>query len=82
GGGVLAFKSVSFDYASPSDLLAVSGTVVAAVPLGWAALRFGDARAVVLLRRVQSGSVNDYAGYLIGGLVALVAVLAGAALFA
>jgi multicomponent Na+:H+ antiporter subunit D len=68
--------AVSFDYVSPVDLLGVAGTVLLAVPLARLAMRRGsDERVQAALRRVQTGSVNDYAGYLVAGLVVVAAVL-------
>ena len=58
----------------------------AAVPVAVAGLRHWDGRGVKLIRRVQSvrqvqsGSVNDYAAYLVVGLlVSVAAVVSGGA---
>lgn len=85
--GVLSYGThlisapVSFDYVSALDLGVVAGTVLAAIPVALAAIRWGAARPVALVRRIQTGSVNDYAAYQVGGLIAVVAVVAGVALF-
>jgi multicomponent Na+:H+ antiporter subunit D len=78
--GTLGTESITFDYVSPTDLGAVAATVFLAIPLAWVAARWGDRAPAIQIRRIQTGSVNDYAAYLVGGLVAVVAVLAGAAL--
>ncbi len=79
-GGPLRSVPVSFDYLSPLELVTVLGTVVAAVPVAIIGMRWADASPLTVLRRVQSGSVNDYAGYLVVGLLLAVGVLAAPAL--
>ena len=74
-GGPMASSPVSFDYVSPLGLATVALTIVAAVPLARAALRWDRSRAVEALRRVQSGSVNDYAAYAVAGLLVVGLVL-------
>ncbi|HEY0400051.1 MAG TPA: proton-conducting transporter membrane subunit [Acidimicrobiia bacterium] len=67
---------VSFEYFKPSELALAALPVIAAVPLArWANGIDRDGRLIAALRAVQSGSVNDYAAYLIGGLAAAVAAL-------
>jgi multicomponent Na+:H+ antiporter subunit D len=75
-GGTTPPLPVAFRYWDPTDLLFVVLTVLLAVPCALAGLRFATVSPVAFLRRVQSGSVNDYAGYLVVGLVTTVAVLA------
>ena len=61
-------------------LLTVLGTVLVAVPVALLGMRWNGSRVVVVLRRVQSGSVNDYVGYLVAGLIVVVLVLTRAVL--
>jgi len=79
-GGAVPSMPVPFDYTYWSDILVVGCTVVAAVPVAMAGMRWAGTRPVVALRRVQTGSVNDYAAYLVVGLLTAVLVLAGTAL--
>jgi len=74
-GGSIPPVRVSFDYWDPAAIATVVGTVVLAVPCAVLAGRVGE-RARAVTRRLQTGSVNDYAGYLVGGMVLTVAVLA------
>jgi multicomponent Na+:H+ antiporter subunit D len=76
GGGPLPHLSVAFPYWDPVDLLLVVVTAALALPCAMAATRWAAARPVTLVRRVQTGSVNDYAGYLVAGLLVTIAVLA------
>jgi hypothetical protein len=53
----------------------VAATVLAALPVGRLVCSERAARIVGQVRRIQTGSVNDYAGYLVVGvLVAVVAL--------
>ncbi|HEY3997694.1 MAG TPA: proton-conducting transporter membrane subunit [Candidatus Xenobia bacterium] len=74
-GGPLSSASVSFDYTSWAEMVTVLATVLVAIAVAFAAMRWSGSRAVRALRRLQSGSVNDYAGYLVGGLLLVVVVL-------
>ena len=80
-GGPLRSSSVSFVYFDPGDLLTVLGTVILAVPVARAGMRWSESSPVTLLRRIQTGSANDYAGYLIGGVILTIGVTSGGALF-
>jgi multicomponent Na+:H+ antiporter subunit D len=75
GGGRLPPVHVSFDYFNPRELFTVAATVAAAVPVGRGLLSRRAAGLVERVRAVQTGSVNDYAGYLVVGLLASVAAL-------
>jgi hypothetical protein len=56
----------------------VAATVLVALPVGRFICSLRAARIVGAIRRVQTGSVNDYAGYLVlGALVAVVSLGAG-----
>jgi multicomponent Na+:H+ antiporter subunit D len=79
-GGPLSTVAVSFDYVSPIGLLTVLGTLVAAIPVALLGMRWSGSRLVMTIRRVQSGSVNDYASYLVAGLIVVVFVITRAAL--
>jgi multicomponent Na+:H+ antiporter subunit D len=74
-GGPVSTVAVSFDYVSPIGLLTVLGTVLVAIPVALLGMRWNGSRVVVVFRRVQSGSVNDYVGYLVAGLIVVVFVL-------
>jgi multicomponent Na+:H+ antiporter subunit D len=75
GGGTLPIAQVRFTYVGPLELATVAVTVAAAVPLARGARRLADTSAVRRLRAVQTGSVNDYATYLVAGLLLTVCVL-------
>jgi multicomponent Na+:H+ antiporter subunit D len=77
GGGALHSAMATFDYFSPIDLLTVLGTVLAAIPLAMFVVRTDHLaeRARRVLSRVQTGSVNDYASYLVLGVIAIGATL-------
>jgi hypothetical protein len=70
---------VSFDYFTPAEAVAIVGTCAAAIPVAVFGIRWRDSRIADLLPRVQTGSVNDYAAYLVVGLLASVVVVAGGA---
>ena len=79
-GGPLFTVAVSFDYVSPIGLLTALGTVLVAFPVAVLGMRWSGSRLVVAIRRVQSGSVNDYASYLVAGLIVVVLVFTRAVL--
>ncbi len=74
-GGAIPHLVVSFDYASPLGLVTVAVTVLLAVPVGRAALRFERSTPVEAMRRIQSGSVNDYAAYAVAGILVVALIL-------
>ncbi len=76
GGGTLPAAAIAFHYVTARELGTVLVTVALALPVARFAGRGADRPAVRWLRRVQSGSVNDYASYLVLGLVVTVATLA------
>jgi multicomponent Na+:H+ antiporter subunit D len=76
GGGHLPSVSVSFHYFAPKEWVPALGAVVAAVPLAYYVVRRGPVAVLEKVRAVQNGSVNDYASYLVAGVVATVATLA------
>ncbi|MGH3470512.1 MAG: complex I subunit 5 family protein [Nocardioidaceae bacterium] len=75
----LHVTSVSFDYFAASGLLISVGTVAAGLLVAWWYVRrTAEPWPVHLLRRLHTGSVNDYAAYSVFGLtVTIVALLAG-----
>ncbi|MDQ6617684.1 MAG: Fe-S-binding domain-containing protein [Actinomycetota bacterium] len=74
-GGMLPSARVHFDYFSLTELATVLVTVVLAFPIARGAGHAGDSRIVRRVRAVQTGSVNDYATYLVAGLIVAVAAL-------
>jgi multicomponent Na+:H+ antiporter subunit D len=75
GSGRLPVLHIPFDYVSPAELGAVAGTLAVGAWLAWAYLRTGEPRVISGLRAVHTGSANDYAGYAIAGMLAILAVL-------
>jgi multicomponent Na+:H+ antiporter subunit D len=74
-GGSIPRTTVHLDYWDPVDLATVAGTIILAIPCALVALRYKD-RAIGVARRIQNGSVNDYASYLVSGTILTVIVLA------
>jgi multicomponent Na+:H+ antiporter subunit D len=75
GSARIATPHVQFDYFKPTELLLVSGTVLAGLALACAYVRRPAPRPVKWLRALHTGSVNDYAAYLAVGMIATVVVL-------
>jgi multicomponent Na+:H+ antiporter subunit D len=77
GGGRHAAPHVPFAWGDPTELLLLAVCLVGGLLLAVAAVRRPAAVAGLLrpVRAVQTGSVNDYAGYLAAGVVAVAAVL-------
>lgn len=76
-GGPIIAVHVPFDYWDPRELLTVFAVIAAALPVGLSLLSKRAGPAIALARSVATGSVNDYAGYLVVGVLASVtAVLA------
>jgi multicomponent Na+:H+ antiporter subunit D len=67
--------SISFDYGSPKELIAVAVSVAVAAALGWVYLRIREPLVIRGLRALHTGSANDYAAYAVIGTLAMVAVL-------
>jgi len=72
GSGTLARLPVTFDYGKLSDVLVALVEIALGLVLAVIYLRVREPRPVTWLRRLHTGSVNDYAGYALTGL-ALVA---------
>jgi multicomponent Na+:H+ antiporter subunit D len=77
GGGRIPPLHLAFDYLEPSELATVAGTVVAGLVLARVYLRSAEPAPIRLLRALHTGSVNDYAGYAVIGLLAALLTLAG-----
>jgi|SRR5579863_606067 len=74
-GGAIPKLRVSFDYWNPGDLVAVASTILLAIPCAMLAVSKGHTTMAVR-RRIQDGSVNDYASYLVSGMLIMLVVLA------
>jgi multicomponent Na+:H+ antiporter subunit D len=75
GGGTVPRISVEFSYGKLSEWLVSLGEVAAGLLVATAYLRFGEPRPVTWLRRLHTGSVNDYAAFAASGLVIAALVL-------
>jgi multicomponent Na+:H+ antiporter subunit D len=75
-GGPIGTVKVSFDYFKPTELAAVAATLLAGGLVARTYMRVDEPRAVGMLRAIHNGSVNDYAAYVVFGVVAAVVVLA------
>jgi multicomponent Na+:H+ antiporter subunit D len=67
--------SIPFDYGSPAELVSVAVSVVVAAALAWGYLRITEPLVIRGLRAIHTGSANDYAGYAVVGMLALIAAL-------
>ncbi len=76
GGGRIPPLHVAFDYLDPQELGAVAATVVLGLALARVYLRVPEPAPIRLLRALHTGSVNDYAGYAVIGVVAALLALA------
>jgi multicomponent Na+:H+ antiporter subunit D len=74
-GGRLPAAVVHFHYFSVQELILAFASVVVAFPVSGWARGAGDNRVVRAVRSVQTGSVNDYASYLVAGLLVVVVTL-------
>jgi multicomponent Na+:H+ antiporter subunit D len=68
-GGAVPQSSAEFDWAKPEGWLVLGGELVAGALLTVAYLRTGPWRPIEWLRRLHTGSVNDYATYAVVGVV-------------
>lgn len=72
----LQIASIPFDYGEPTDLLTALGTVVAGLLLAWWYVRRGsEPKPITWLRRLHTGSVNDYVLYAATGAAVVMGVL-------
>ncbi|GAA1121634.1 proton-conducting transporter membrane subunit [Kribbella jejuensis] len=75
GHATVTVTTPAFQYFAPEELLIAIGCIVAGVLLcGWY-VRRPEPRSITFLRRLHTGSVNDYAAYSIAGLLTCAAVL-------
>jgi multicomponent Na+:H+ antiporter subunit D len=77
GGGRVPRSAATFDWGNPLGYLETGGEAVAGLAIMWLVVKRDAGRFVEWLRRIHTGSVNDYATYAIGGFVLAFAVLAG-----
>jgi multicomponent Na+:H+ antiporter subunit D len=77
GGGTVAATVIPFSYGKGSDLVLAAVEIGLGLLLACWYLQVREPRPVSWLRRLHTGSVNDYAGYLTAGLVLTAAVLFG-----
>jgi multicomponent Na+:H+ antiporter subunit D len=77
GSGTVAKLPVTFDYGKLSDLLVALAEIALGLVLAGFYLRAREPRLVSWLRRLHTGSVNDYAGYALAGLALVGIVLIG-----
>ncbi|MFF0267186.1 proton-conducting transporter membrane subunit [Kribbella sp. NPDC004536] len=75
GSATVHVTTPEFKYFAPDELLIAVGCIVAGVLLCSWYVRRPEPRAITLLRRLHTGSVNDYAAYSIAGLIACTVVL-------
>ncbi len=74
-GGHLRAAHISFDYSNPREMLTVVATVACAWPVARLAISPRTKPFLDRVRVVQTGSVNDYAGYLVMGLLVAAATI-------
>lgn len=77
GGGPVLADLIPFSYGKPEDLMLAAVEIVAGLLLAAGYLRVREPRPITWLRRLHTGSVNDYAAFLAGGLVLVAGVLLG-----
>lgn len=77
GAGTVAKLPVTFEYGKLSDLLVALAEIAIGLILAVVYLRVREPRPVTWLRRLHTGSVNDYAGYALTGLALVGIVLIG-----
>ena len=75
GSGPVGRVDLSFHYADPIGLLATAGEVLGGLLLAAWTVRGGRLPGLAWLRRVHTGSVNDYAAYAVTGLLVCGVVL-------
>jgi multicomponent Na+:H+ antiporter subunit D len=77
GSGTLARLPVTFEYGKLSDVLVALVEIALGLALAVIYLRVREPRPVTWLRRLHTGSVNDYAGYALTGIALVGIVLIG-----
>ena len=69
-------ESIPFDYGKPTDVITALGTVALGLLLAWWYVRRGsEPKPVTWLRRVHTGSVNDYVLYAAGGTAVVIGAI-------
>jgi multicomponent Na+:H+ antiporter subunit D len=76
GGGVPALP-VAFEYGKPEDLILTAIEIGVGLLLAVVYLRIREPRAITALRRLHTGSVNDYAAFAVSGFVICTFALLG-----
>jgi multicomponent Na+:H+ antiporter subunit D len=77
GGGVVPALKVPFDYGKPSDLVTAAVEIALGLALAFWYVRIREPRPITWLRRLHTGSVNDYAAFAASGIVLAGFVLLG-----
>ncbi|MGH3266960.1 MAG: complex I subunit 5 family protein, partial [Trebonia sp.] len=75
GSGSVPSSDVTFSYGNMGDLALAGAELLLGVALAVWYLRVPEPRPVTALRRLHTGSVNDYAAFAAGGIVLVAAVL-------
>jgi multicomponent Na+:H+ antiporter subunit D len=75
-GGSLPRPDVTFDYGKTTDLITTAAELVAGGLVAWWVVRRGTPAPIAWLRKLHTGSVNDYAAMLAAGLVTALVVVA------
>lgn len=73
--GLLPQVKATFDYFDPVEILTAVAIIFAALPLARSVLSRRAHKVVTLVRRIQTGLVNDYAAYQALGLIACLATV-------
>jgi multicomponent Na+:H+ antiporter subunit D len=71
-------STLVFDYGKASDLITTAIEIAIGLLVAAVYLHVREPRPVTWLRRLHTGSVNDYAAYLAGGIVLASGILLGA----
>ena len=75
GGGAVSATSLDFSYGKPEDLVIAAVELVVGLLLAAVYLRLREPRPITWLRRLHTGSVNDYAAFAAAGIVLTAGVL-------
>lgn len=77
GGGRVPVSTVGFDWGNAVGYVETGGEIVAGLAVVALVVKRDAGRSLEWLRRIHTGSVNDYATYAFGGFVLAFAVLVG-----
>ncbi|MBV9593308.1 MAG: hypothetical protein JO147_05875 [Actinobacteria bacterium] len=75
GHAPLPATTVDFAYLNPTDLATTAATLLLGLALAALYLRIPEPAPITLLRRLHTGSVNDYAAFATIGILACTSVL-------